>query len=628
MADNGKHRPVPKDLKTLSGILCVHTTVNGCIGSFVQMIFASNLLIGCVVAVVGGCFSPVGTYLTKRATSGLSPKAALILIVFANVFGLGMALVVEHLFVMIWGFVTTSVAIQLLMQYVADFHASIGATEVEKAIWSGQIQGPPVLCLLVGSLLGPCIFSTIWHAQAAGVWVLAISSSALFLLPSPASSKPADAPWRLNELSRELMGALSALTLLAVHNACRDALLGPTVTLRFELDPWAWGQLQFLGALGGVIGMTMTPGIVQQAPRSFTVIVMVLSLLTRVAEHFTLSFSVFMASTFSSAVLKMMLVPLLWKLLHTSPKYAEQMPVLQQVQAVSEGVIGFVVPLSVLNDAFVACGTPLQNLRAVGSIDLNLSRALYFVSGLLLVLSVMFSPASAEEVQIHGEVNLKKHVQRLVAAQKYRDVPKIQRSYAVVVNGPSALRGKYERSGELNSYPLFKCDGGQHLWCDPSAGKWRISDKSMDDWCFSASVVPGVELPPRGGWEALNESRGVLAPHYLREAAFKLKPAPACNKGHRLRPDVRGNHRCDICGTSGTAFRCPEGGCDYDMCKPCYEQTKETCEGAASNLAAEDVDAMIQKLLGTDSTGQEVVFRVQEGATLAEEWAARLRKSR
>ncbi|CAE7838516.1 HERC1, partial [Symbiodinium microadriaticum] len=226
-----------------------------------------------------------------------------------------------------------------------------------------------------------------------------------------------------------------------------------------------------------------------------------------------------------------------------------------------------------------------------------------------------------KEVQIHGEVNLKKHVQRLVAAQKYRDVPKTQRSYAVVVNGPSALRGKYERAGELNGYPLYKCPTGQHMWCEPGAGKWRISDSSMDDWRFSASVVPGVELPPRSGWEALNESRGVLAPHLLREAAFNLKPMPACNRGHRLRPDVRGSHRCDMCGISGTAYRCPEASCDYDMCKPCYEQVHETCQAAASSLAAEDVDAMIQKLLAKDSTGQEVVFRVRDGATLAEEWA-------
>ena len=35
-------------------------------------------MIGCVVAVVGGFISPVGTYLVKRAASMLSPKAALI----------------------------------------------------------------------------------------------------------------------------------------------------------------------------------------------------------------------------------------------------------------------------------------------------------------------------------------------------------------------------------------------------------------------------------------------------------------------------------------------------------------------------------------------------------------------
>ena len=42
-----------------------------------------------------------------------------------------------------------------------------------------------------------------------------------------------------------------------------------------------------------------------------------------------------------------------------------------------------------------------------------------------LMLTVV--PPVPQEVQIHGEVNLKKHVQRLVAASKYRDVPKTQR---------------------------------------------------------------------------------------------------------------------------------------------------------------------------------------------------------
>ena len=43
-----------------------------------QALFAETLLLGCVVAVVGGFISPVGTYLVKRAAGMLSPKAALI----------------------------------------------------------------------------------------------------------------------------------------------------------------------------------------------------------------------------------------------------------------------------------------------------------------------------------------------------------------------------------------------------------------------------------------------------------------------------------------------------------------------------------------------------------------------
>lgn len=58
-------------------------------------------------------------------------------------------------------------------------------------------------------------------------------------------------------------------------------------------------------------------------------------------------------------------------------------------------------------------------------------------------------------MQIHGEVNLKRHVQRLVAASKYREVPKTQRSYAVRVTGPTTVAGKYERQGACGDMPLY-----------------------------------------------------------------------------------------------------------------------------------------------------------------------------
>ncbi|CAE7203555.1 unnamed protein product, partial [Symbiodinium pilosum] len=112
-------RPVPRDLKMLCAILSMHTLSAGFIQSFVQAIFASNLFIGSVVAVVGGCITPAGIYLVKKLTSCLSPKAALITIVGASVFGLFMALTIDHFFVMIWGFVTGSMSMQLMLQYVS-----------------------------------------------------------------------------------------------------------------------------------------------------------------------------------------------------------------------------------------------------------------------------------------------------------------------------------------------------------------------------------------------------------------------------------------------------------------------------------------------------------------------------
>eukprot|EP00439_Symbiodinium_sp_Y106_P019279 s7737_g2.t1 len=381
MAENtGGVRPVPKDLKTLRNILCVHTLVNGCIGSFVQALFAETLLIGCVVAVVGGFISPVGTYLVKRAAGMLSPKAALISIVFANIFGLMAALVVDHLFVMIWGFTTTTVAVQLMMQYVSDFQASISATDAEKAAWMGELPGGPALACLVGCLLGPCLFSQVWSAQAFGSVVLPIASAGLFFLPSPASSKGADAPWRLGEFSTSSIPALFGPTMLAIHNSCRDAILGPNLAVRFPLDPWTWGQLQFLGVLGGIVGMVIAPGFAAQSNLVLTVGVLLSSLLTRAAEHFADSFSLFMASTFATAMLKMMLSALVWKLVEASPKHAEQMPVLQQVQAVIDGVVGLVVPISIL---------------IAGGIDFNLCRALYFMSGLLIIAGVVFFSSTA-----------------------------------------------------------------------------------------------------------------------------------------------------------------------------------------------------------------------------------------
>lgn len=49
---------------------------------------------------------------------------------------------------------------------------------------------------------------------------------------------------------------------------------------------------------------------------------------------------------------------------------------------------------------------------------------------------------------------------------------------------------------------------------------------------------------------------------------------PGCKMGHPMIKDTRdsvfrGKRYCDMCRKYGTAYRCG-GGCDYDMCAPCY----------------------------------------------------------
>lgn len=37
----------------------------------------------------------------------------------------------------------------------------------------------------------------------------------------------------------------------------------------------------------------------------------------------------------------------------------------------------------------------------------------------------------------------------------------------------------------------------------------------------------------------------------------------------RLQPEKKKSNRCNLCGCSGTAFRCRD--CDYDLCEPCQK---------------------------------------------------------
>ncbi|CAK9080100.1 Hypothetical protein SCF082_LOCUS38200 [Durusdinium trenchii] len=234
-----------------------------------------------------------------------------------------------------------------------------------------------------------------------------------------------------------------------------------------------------------------------------------------------------------------------------------------------------------------------------------------------IIFDQMIFRSTQAEVQIHGEVNLKKHVQRLVAASKYREVPKTQRSYAVRVTGPARVAGKYERMGAHGEMPLYKGEAGQKIQFDPSVGLWQMC-AAEDDCLFTAKALPGVEEPPRGGWEAPEESWGFLPLDVFRQTVSSWKPRPICSLGHGLKPDKRGSHRCDLCGKSGTDYRC-SGPCDYDLCKECWDRSLDSCSSEAP-VSEEQMVSLLEKLQGQDSAGQAVVFRRRSHATLAAEW--------
>ena len=53
-------------------------------------------------------------------------------------------------------------------------------------------------------------------------------------------------------------------------------------------------------------------------------------------------------------------------------------------------------------------------------------------------------------------------------------------------------------------------------------------------------------------------------------------PKPAgwwlkCSRGHKMSSDTRSRNFCDVCGNTGTHFRCAEG-CDYDICMACADK--------------------------------------------------------
>ncbi len=98
-----------------------------------------------------------------------------------------------------------------------------------------------------------------------------------------------------------------------------------------------------------------------------------------------------------------------------------------------------------------------------------------------------------QEVQIHGEVNLKKHVQRLVAASKYRDVPKTQR-----LGCPPRLSGTRHTATDNVAVTLDDHNHLQRLQSSSIKNMLQQCPKKIQETCSLFNY--NVRLPLLYGW--------------------------------------------------------------------------------------------------------------------------------
>ena len=126
-----------------------------------------------------------------------------------------------------------------------------------------------------------------------------------------------------------------------------------------------------------------------------------------------------------------------------------------------------------------------------------------------------------KEIQIHGEVSLKKNVQRLVANRKYLDRTKDSRSWAIIIDGAGVAGGTYGRTGAEKGSSVFSQRGGGHVMlCDTAKKIWKVFHKDTpNEIMASAPMQDGGSMdPPRSGWEVPYENRGVVTQETFKQA--------------------------------------------------------------------------------------------------------------
>jgi len=131
-----------------------------------------------------------------------------------------------------------------------------------------------------------------------------------------------------------------------------------------------------------------------------------------------------------------------------------------------------------------------------------------------------------KEIQIHGEVSLKRNVQRLVANRKHLEMSKSDRTWAICVDGLGSADGTYDRVGAKNGKAWYKQqDGNCHqILFDADAEKWKIIHQDAPElWLADAPPVKNSFEPPRHQWSVPSTKRGRMPVSLFKTACADAK---------------------------------------------------------------------------------------------------------
>jgi len=132
------------------------------------------------------------------------------------------------------------------------------------------------------------------------------------------------------------------------------------------------------------------------------------------------------------------------------------------------------------------------------------------------------------QLHIHGELSLKRNVQRLVASRNYLDKPRTERStpsFDCIQFGP--FSGTYERSGGYANRPKYvRKENGASIFWDEAAALWRVGDIGNPSTCpFYALKADGKAAGevPHCGWRVCDAWQGEVDTGVFKAALERSK---------------------------------------------------------------------------------------------------------